>query len=203
MKPYLESNGILMISDEVQTGFGRLGTHFWGFEYHGITPDIVVLGKPMANGHPIGAVVTTTEIADAFANGMEFFSSFGGNPVSMNAAKAVLETVEEEALQKHALDTGNYYKTRLLDLKNQFAQIGDVRGEGLFLGVEFVNPNDLSPDTNLAKVIKEELKNNYILTSTDGPHDNVIKTKPPLCFNTKNVDVVCDTLDDILKNNKG
>ncbi len=199
IKPYLESKGILMITDEVQTGFGRLGSHFWGFEYHGITPDIVVLGKPMANGHPIGAVVTTTEIADKFANGMEFFSSFGGNPVSMEAAKAVLEVVEEEQLQKHALETGNYYKKRLLDLKAKFSVIGDVRGEGLFLGIEFINSNDHSPNTEMAKIVKEKLKENFVLTSTDGPFDSVIKTKPPLCFDNKNVDEVCDKMEKILK----
>ena len=199
MKPYLESKGILMITDEVQTGFGRLGNHFWGFEHHGIVPDIVVLGKPMANGHPIGAVVTTTEIADKFANGMEFFSSFGGNPVSMKAAKAVLEVVEEEGLQKHALDTGNYYKNRLLDLKNKFPEIGDVRGEGLFLGFEFIYPESMAPNTELAHLVKEKLKQAFVLTSTDGPFDSVIKTKPPLCFDKKNVDEVCDKMEEILK----
>ncbi|PKP35872.1 MAG: aminotransferase class III [Bacteroidetes bacterium HGW-Bacteroidetes-17] len=199
MKDYLKSEEILTITDEVQTGFGRLGTHFWGFEYHGIIPDIVVMGKPMANGHPVGAVVTTTEIADAFANGMEFFSSFGGNPVSMKAAKAVLEVVEEEGLQKEALETGNYYKSRLNELKNGYPVIGDVRGAGLFLGVEIVHPTDLSPDTLLARTIKEELKEGFVLTSTDGPFDNVIKTKPPLCFNKKNVDEVCDKMEKILK----
>ena len=198
MKAYLQSKNILTITDEVQTGFGRLGTHFWGFEYHGIVPDIVVLGKPMGNGHPVGAVVTTAEIADAFANGMEFFSSFGGNPVSMKAAKAVLEVVEEEGLQKEALETGNYYKARFNELKDKYPVIGDVRGEGLFLGIEIVHPEDLSPNTLLARTIKEKLKENFVLTSTDGPFDNVIKTKPPLCFNKKNVDEVCNKLDKIL-----
>lgn len=202
LKPYLETEGILMICDEVQTGFGRLGSHFWGFEFHGITPDIVILGKPMANGHPIGAVVTTTEIEDAFANGMEFFSSFGGNPVSMEAAKAVLEVVEEESLQKHALETGTYYKNQLLELKNKYPQIGDVRGEGLFLGVEFIHPENLSPNTELARLVKEKLKEAFVLTSTDGPFDNIIKTKPPLCFDKKNVDEVCDKMEKILKNIK-
>ncbi len=196
--PFLKKNKILFISDEVQTGFGRLGRHFWGFEFHGIVPDIVVLGKPMANGHPVGAVVTTTEIADAFANGMEFFSSFGGNPVSMKAAKAVLEVMKEEGLQKNALETGTYYKQKLNKLKQQFPVIGDVRGEGLFLGIEFVNPNDFSPNTGLAGHIREKLKENFILTSTDGPYDNVIKTKPPLCFNKENVDEVCGKMEKIL-----
>lgn len=202
MKPFLENHGILMIADEVQTGFGRLGSHFWGFQFHNIVPDIVVLGKPMANGHPIGAVVTTTEIADAFANGMEFFSSFGGNPVSMEAAKAVLEVVEEEQLQTHALEVGIYYKERLLHLKAKFPVIGDVRGEGLFLGTEFINPNNLSPNTAMAKVVKERLKENFVLTSTDGPFDSVIKTKPPLCFDKNNVDEVCGKMEEIFKNVK-
>lgn len=199
MKAYLSSLNILLILDEVQTGFGRLGNHFWGFEFHDVIPDIVVLGKPMANGHPIGAVVTTTEIADAFANGMEFFSSFGGNPVSMEAAKAVLEVVEEEELQKHAQITGKYYKDNLVSLQREFSVIGDVRGEGLFLGIEFITA-DGSPNTNMANIVKERLKEMFVLASTDGHYDNIIKTKPPLCFDKNNVDEVCDKIETILKN---
>ncbi|MCP4551067.1 MAG: aminotransferase class III-fold pyridoxal phosphate-dependent enzyme, partial [Bacteroidetes bacterium] len=157
MKDYLSSLNILLILDEVQTGFGRLGNHFWGFESQDVIPDIVVLGKPMANGHPIGAVITTTDIADAFANGMEFFSSFGGNPVSMEAAKAVLEVLEEEELQKHAHVTGKYYKENLVSLQRDFSVIGDVRGEGLFLGIEFIN-EDGTPNTNRANIVTEQLK---------------------------------------------
>lgn len=188
----------LLVSDEVQVGFGRLGRWFWGFEMHGIVPDLVILGKPMGNGHPIGAVVTTREIADAFATGMEFFSSFGGNPVSCEAAKAVLRVIEEEKLQENAMHTGTYYLESLRELQKIYPLIGDVRGEGLFIGIEFTM-QDGSPGTELARLVKNRLKEKFILTGTDGPYDNVIKSKPPLCFNKDNVDRVIDNIDTILK----
>jgi ethanolamine-phosphate phospho-lyase len=184
LKPFLEANNILSIIDEVQVGFGRLGDYFWGFEMHDIVPDIVVLGKPMGNGHPIGAVITTAEIADAFDNGMEFFSSFGGNPVSMEVATAVLEG---EGLQQHAKEVGDYFRNRALNLQKKFPQIGDVRCQGLFLGLELINA-DGEPATYLADTVKNKMKNRLILTSTDGPDDNVIKLKPPLCFTKENVE---------------
>lgn len=195
---YLEGSSTLKISDEVQVGFGRLGSWFWGFEMHNVEPDIVILGKPMGNGHPVAAVVTTNDIADSFANGMEFFSSFGGNPVSCEAAMAVLETIEEEQLQKNAFEVGNYYLDNCKQLQLQYPIIGDVRGEGLFIGIEFTNP-DGSPATAYADKIKNHLKEKFILTSTDGPFDNVLKSKPPLCFNKSNVDRVIRALDIFLK----
>ncbi len=198
---YLNKENIVTISDEVQTGFGRLGEWFWGFEMHGVVPDIVVLGKPMGNGHPIAAVVTTKEIADAFANGMEFFSSFGGNPVSCKVASVVLDIIESENLQAHAHTTGNYFKESLLQLKNKYKCIGDVRGAGLFLGIEFLT-HENKPDTATAKFVKDELKRNYILSGTDGPFDNVIKIKPPLCFSGDNVDQFVNVLESILKKNE-
>jgi len=197
--PYLKKHGIVTISDEVQVGFGRLGSCFWGYEMHGVSPDMVILGKPMGNGHPIGAVITTSEIADAFSSGMEFFSSFGGNPVSCEAARAVLDVIENEGLQENAHKTGNYYLESLRELSRKHKTIGDVRGSGLFIGLEFTLENG-EPGTLVASKVKNRLKDEFILTGTDGPYDNVIKSKPPMCFNRQNVDRVVQTLDKVLKN---
>jgi 4-aminobutyrate aminotransferase-like enzyme/Ser/Thr protein kinase RdoA (MazF antagonist) len=199
--PAIRAQGGLCISDEVQTGFGRMGTHFWGFQMHGVVPDIVVLGKPMGNGHPMGAVVTTDAIAQAFDNGMEFFSSFGGNPVSCAIGAAVLDVIEEEKLQQNSLEVGNYYMQSLRKLQTQFSCIGDVRGSGLFIGMELIKDEQLTPDTALASHIKNELRNRHILVSTDGPYDSVIKSKPPLCFTKANVDQVVAEVGDILSEN--
>ncbi len=183
--PKIRAQGGICISDEVQVGFGRLGSHFWGYEMHEVIPDMVILGKPMGNGHPIGAVVTTSEIAYSFDNGMEFFSSFGGNPVSCAIGEAVLDVIEEDQLQDHALKVGTYLKDELTVLKENYKVIGDVRGSGLFLGVELIEM-DGSPNTALAQTIKNSLRNNFILVSTDGPYNNVLKIKPPLYFNIAN-----------------
>lgn len=198
MYPAIRAQGGLCISDEVQTGFGRMGSHFWGFEMHNVVPDIIVLGKPMGNGHPMGAVVTTDAIAEAFHNGMEFFSSFGGNPVSCAIGSAVLDVIEEEALQANSLAVGNYFMESARALQSEFACIGDVRGSGLFIGIEFIKDENLTPDTELAALIKNELRHRQILVSTDGPYDSVIKSKPPLCFTKENVDRVVEEMRDIL-----
>ncbi len=196
----IRNNGGICISDEVQTGFGRLGHFFWGFEMHGVVPDIVILGKPMGNGHPIGAVVTNDEIAEAFNNGMEFFSSFGGNSVSCAIGNAVLNILEEEHLQHNAKTVGDYYLQKLAELQQKHECFGDVRGSGLFIGFELIkNRKTLEQDTELAQHLKNELRNNHILVSTDGPRDNVIKSKPPLCFSKENVDEVIQTIEQILK----
>ncbi len=200
--PYLKSQNTVCISDEVQTGFGRMGGHFWGFEMQGVIPDVVVLGKPIANGHPLGAVVTTTEIADAFDNGMEFFSSFGGNPVSCEIGKAVLDVIEEEDLQANALDVGNYKKQLFTQLQDQYEFIGDVRGSGLFIGIELIKDEYLTPNTELASKIKNELRLNNILVSTDGPSESVIKSKPPMCFSRCNADELVGNFEKVLKNYK-
>ena len=197
--PMIRKRGGVCISDEVQTGFGRIGTHFWGFEAQGVIPDIVVLGKPMGNGHPIGAVVTTDEIAESFDNGMEFFSSFGGNPVSCAIGMAVLDVIEEEGLQQSALEVGNHFISLLSNLQKEIQVIGDIRGSGLFLGVEFVkDPKTKEPNTSLAQFLKNKLRENCILVSTDGPYDNVIKMKPPMCFNKQNADKVLEEIKRIL-----
>lgn len=195
----IRRQGGICISDEVQTGFGRLGDVFWGFEAQQVVPDIVILGKPMGNGHPMGAVVCTDEIADAFNNGMEFFSSFGGNPVSCAIGRSVLEVLEEEQLQQNALTVGDYYLQELTKLQQKYECIGDVRGSGLFIGFEFVkNRLTLEPDTQLAQKVKNELREKFVLVSTDGPFDNVIKSKPPLCFSRANVDEVIEKIEKIL-----
>jgi 4-aminobutyrate aminotransferase-like enzyme len=119
--PAIRAQGRLCISDEVQTGFGRVGTHFWGFEAQNVIPDMVIIGKPMANGHPMGAVICTSDIADSFSKGVEFFSSFGGNPVSCAIGISVLEVIEEENLQEHSKIVGDYYKSLFLDLQKKIA----------------------------------------------------------------------------------
>jgi ethanolamine-phosphate phospho-lyase len=197
----IREQGGVCISDEVQTGFGRLGSHFWGYEMYDVIPDIVILGKPMGNGHPIGAVVTTDEIAESFNNGMEFFSSFGGNPVSCAIGSAVLDVIKEEGLQQNSLEVGNYFMGQLKILQNQFECIGDVRGSGLFIGVELIKDSNLTPNTDLAVIVKNELRNRNILVSTDGPFDSVIKSKPPLCFTKDNVDQVISEFQSILSAN--
>lgn len=197
--PAIRKQKGLTISDEVQTGFGRVGDHFWGYEAQNVIPDMVILGKPMGNGHPIGAVVCTEEIAESFSRGVEFFSSFGGNPVSCAIGLAVLDVIEEEQLQQQAKTVGDYYKSLFTDLKNDHPCIGDVRGSGLFLGVEVVKPGSHIADTQLAQKIKNELRAQFVLVSTDGPGDNVIKTKPPLIFNKDNALEVVEKMDSILR----
>ena len=183
----VRSQGGICISDEVQVGFGRLGHYFWGYEMYDVVPDMVILGKPMANGHPIGAVVTTAEIAESFDTGLEFFSSFGGNPVSCAIGQAVLEVIEEEGLQEHTIKVGDYLIRRLRELQTNYPEISDVRGSGLFIGVELEGSQTMS-DTELAANIKNGLREAHILISTDGPRDSVLKIKPPLSFNHKDAD---------------
>ena len=197
--PKIKEKGGVCISDEVQTGFGRLGKNFWGYESQEIVPDIIVLGKPMGNGHPIGAVITTSEIAKSFSKGVEFFSSFGGNPVSCKIGLSVLNVIKMENLQKNSEEVGKYYMSLLLDLKEKYSFISDVRGSGLFLGIEFSNPDNLDPDSYKAQLLKNELKNNGILVGTDGPYNNIIKSKPPLCFSKDNAKEVVEKMDLILK----
>ncbi|MEC7878101.1 MAG: aminotransferase class III-fold pyridoxal phosphate-dependent enzyme [Bacteroidota bacterium] len=195
----IRNNGGVCISDEVQTGFGRLGNVFWGYEMYDVIPDIVILGKPMGNGHPIGAVVTTDDIANSFGKGVEFFSSFGGNPVSCAVGLSVLDIIEEENLQENAKNVGNYYMSELKKLQKQYKFIGDVRGSGLFIGIEIVEKNTKKPNTELAQKIKNNLREKHILVGTDGPFNNVIKSKPPICFTKENAKTVVDSIKDILK----
>jgi 4-aminobutyrate aminotransferase-like enzyme/Ser/Thr protein kinase RdoA (MazF antagonist) len=191
--------GGVCIADEVQVGFGRLGTHFWGFETQGVVPDIVVLGKPIGNGFPLAAVVTTQAIAASFANGMEFFSTFGGNPVACAAGLAVLEVMAEERLQERARRVGDHFLAGLRRLAGKHPLIGDVRGSGLFLGLEFVRDRKtLEPAAVEAAYVVERLRELGILTGTDGPFHNVLKIRPPLCFSEADADLFVATLDAVL-----
>ena len=191
--------GGVCIADEVQTGYGRIGKHFWGFEKYNVVPDIVVLGKPIGNGHPIGAVITTREIADSFDNGMEFFSTFGGNNVSSAIGIAVLQTVVEENLQSHADTVGSKMLQRLCELESRFDIIGDVRGSGLFLGVELVRDrNTLEPATDAATSVINEMRERGILLGTDGPFHNVLKIRPPMPFTESDGDRLVETLAEVL-----
>ena len=189
--------GGVCIADEVQTGYGRIGTHFWAFEKYGVVPDVVVLGKPIGNGHPIGAVITTRTIADSFDNGMEFFSTFGGNNVSCAIGLAVLEVVQEEQLQSHALRVGERLLNGLRELQQQREIIVDVRGSGLFLGVELVQ--DGKPATQAAKRIVNRMREEGILLGTDGPSHNVLKIRPPMPFSESDADGLITTLQLVLK----
>ncbi|PHN08290.1 aminotransferase class III-fold pyridoxal phosphate-dependent enzyme [Flavilitoribacter nigricans] len=192
--------GGLCIADEVQVGFGRVGSHFWGFELQGVVPDIVTMGKPMGNGHPLAAVVCRPEVAEAFANGMEYFNTFGGNPVSCAIGRAVLQVIREEGLQENALNTGAYLRQGLLELQNRYEIIGDVRGPGFFQGIELVRHREtLTPAAAETTYIANRMRQLGILMSTDGPLHNVLKIKPPICFGRREVDFLIDTLDQVLQ----
>lgn len=180
------------IADEVQTGYGRIGTHFWAFEHYGVVPDIVALGKPIGNGHPIGAVITTPEIAASFDNGMEFFSTFGGNTVSCAIGLAVLDVVQEEQLPRHALAVGNHLLEGLNELQRRHDLIRDVRGSGLFIGVELVRNGQ--PATIEAADIVNRMRDEGILLGTDGPHHNVLKIRPPMPFSQTDADFLLAVL---------
>jgi 4-aminobutyrate aminotransferase-like enzyme len=193
--------GGVCIADEVQTGYGRIGTHFWAFESYGVVPDIVVLGKPIGNGHPIGAVITTPEIAASFDNGMEFFSTFGGNTVSCAIGLAILEVVQEEKLQSHALAVGEQLLSGLRELQQHHAIFGDVRGSGFFLGVELIK--DSEPATSEAHRIVNAMRDNGILIGTDGPSHNVLKIRPPMPFSMTDADRFLTTLRKIVATGLG
>ncbi|MEE8155707.1 MAG: aminotransferase class III-fold pyridoxal phosphate-dependent enzyme [Phycisphaerales bacterium] len=193
--------GGVCILDEVQVGFGRVGTHFWAFQQQGVVPDIVVMGKPIGNGHPLGAVVTTAPIAQSFAEaGMEFFSTFGGNPVSCAIGMAVLDVVQNERLQERALRVGTRFLDGLGELMHRHPIIGDVRGTGLFIGVELVRDRTtLEPAAEETANVVNALRARGILTGTDGPFENVIKIKPPMVLSEENVDMALRVMDDILR----
>lgn len=198
----VKENGGVNIADEVQTGFGRLGSAWWGFEAQDANPDIVVLGKPIANGMPLGAVVTTREIAESFDNGMEFFSTFGGNPVSCAAGEAVLDVMTDEGLMENAHTLGLEFKTQLLALKDEYELIGDVRAQGFFIGIELVrNKTSLEPASTEANYIVNRLKENFILAGVDGPFHNVIKLRPIMCCDMNDFNFLIQKLELILQEN--
>ncbi|UII34646.1 aminotransferase class III-fold pyridoxal phosphate-dependent enzyme [Fulvivirga ulvae] len=193
----IHREGGVCIADEVQVGVGRVGEKFWGFELQGVQPDIVTIGKPLGNGHPLAAVVCTQEVADQFNNGMEYFNTFGGNPVSCSIGRAVLRVVREEKLQQNALQMGNLLLDELKALQKQYPIIGDVRGHGLFSGFELVR--GLTPATKEATYLANRMKEKGILMSTDGPDNNVLKLKPPICISQQDIAFFMKQLEDVFK----
>lgn len=195
----IRAAGGLCIADEVQTGLGRLGAFYWGFEQQQVAPDVVVLGKPLGNGHPIGAVVTTAEVARRFDNGIEYFSTFGGSTLSCRVGTEVLRIVEEEGLQENARRVGDALLDGLRALQSRHARIGDVRGLGLFIGVELVEDRDArTPATAAARYAVNRLREERILIGTEGPADNVLKIRPPLTAGVADMALLVDTLDRVL-----
>ncbi len=203
--------GGLYIADEVQTGFGRLGSCFWAFQYQHeqdetaagnmdhdmVVPDIVTMGKPFGNGMPLAAVVTSRKVADAFdACGVEYFNTFGGNPVCAAAGLAVLDVIQEENLPARALEVGSYLKSKLIELQQQIDLIGHVRGSGLFLGIELVRDrHTLEPASAETSFVCSVLKSKYqILSSIDGLHENVLVVKPPMVFSREDADYFVESL---------
>ena len=182
----------------MQSGFGRTG-QLWGYEYVGVQPDIVTLGKPMGNGHPIAAVVASSELVNAFRSDVMYFNTFGGNPVSCAVAQAVLDVIEDEQLVSNARDVGHYLRSGLQDLQQVHEVMGDVRGPGLFLGVELVSDRQAKqPATQLAAQVINTMKSKRVLISKIGPFDNVLKIRPPIVFSKNNADQLLDTLDEVL-----
>ncbi|XP_030835836.1 5-phosphohydroxy-L-lysine phospho-lyase isoform X1 [Strongylocentrotus purpuratus] len=188
---HVKEAGGLTICDEVQVGFGRVGTHFWAFQTQGddIVPDIVTMGKPMGNGHPIAAVITTKEIADSLGRGKhQYFNTYGGNPVSCAIGMAVLDVIRDDKLQEHATRTGNLLMNKVRDLAKKYPLIGDVRGWGMFLGIELVQDRSTKmPATAEAEYTIKRLREMHILFSSEGPFENILKFKPPMVFDEGNV----------------
>jgi 4-aminobutyrate aminotransferase-like enzyme len=187
----------LLIADEVQSGFGRTGTSMWGFERHGVLPDIVTLGKPMGNGYPIGAVVTRPEVLDALCAKVGYFNTFGGSPVAAAAGQAVLDVIEREGLMENALRVGGNLRRGLADLWVRHEEIRDVRGSGFYIGVELIKEGG-SPAPELAKAVINGLRERRVLIGAAGRFGNVLKIRPPLCFSPANADLLVAALDEVL-----
>ncbi|MCP5089241.1 MAG: aminotransferase class III-fold pyridoxal phosphate-dependent enzyme [Rhodobacteraceae bacterium] len=187
------------IADEVQTGLGRLGDYYFGFEQQDALPDIVVLGKPIGNGHPLGVLVTTAEIAESFAKGPEYFSTFGGSTLSCRTGREVLQIVDDEGLQENAQAMGGRLLAGLREMQARHPVIGDVRGFGLFIGVELVKSREtLEPATDIADYVLNRLRQERILVGTEGPADNILKIRPPLCVDSDGVEMILSVLDRVL-----
>jgi 4-aminobutyrate aminotransferase-like enzyme len=190
--------GALWIADEVQGGYGRTGAAMWSYQRLGIEPDFVTLGKPMGNGHPVAAVITRREIAQRFGAETDFFSTFGGNPVAMAAALAVLEVIDDERLIEHARGAGEDLASRLREVADRTPSIGAVRGIGLAIGVEIVRPGTTDPDAETTTEIVEAVRSNGVLIGTTGRHRNTLKIRPPLVFGRRDADLLVATLGDVL-----
>ncbi|XP_060053244.1 5-phosphohydroxy-L-lysine phospho-lyase isoform X3 [Erinaceus europaeus] len=199
---HIRRAGGLFVADEIQVGFGRVGKHFWAFQLQGddFVPDIVTMGKSIGNGHPLACVATTQAVARAFeATGVEYFNTFGGSPVSCAVGLAVLDVLEKEQLQAHASHVGSFLLELLRQQKARHPIIGDIRGVGLFVGVDLIKDEATrTPATEEAAYLVSRLKESYILLSTDGPGRNVLKFKPPMCFSLDNAQQVVMKLDAIL-----
>ncbi|XP_063237700.1 5-phosphohydroxy-L-lysine phospho-lyase [Bacillus rossius redtenbacheri] len=199
---HVREAGGVCVADEVQVGFGRVGKHWWAFQLQGedVVPDIVTMGKPMGNGHPVAAVVTTRAIADSFRDtGLEYFNTYGGNPVSCAVANAVLDVLEREKLREHATRVGHHLLNSLRQLAARHQVVGDVRGAGLFVGVELVKDSATrSPATAFAQHVVTRMKEENILLSADGPDRNVLKIKPAMVFSHENADHLVRVLDEVL-----
>ena len=191
--------GGLLICDEVQSGFGRTGTHMWAHQKMGIVPDIVTMGKPMANGHPVGGVATRSEILSKFRKGYRYFNTFGGNPVSCAAAMAVLQEIEDRNLISHAKTVGDHARARLNLLKQKYEFIGDVRGSGLIFGAELVlDRESKDPASEFTDRVVNAMRHRGIIHSKLGRYKNTLKIRPPMPFSVENADLLFDTLDDVL-----
>ncbi len=195
----VRAKGGVCIADEVQTGFARSGTTFWMFQEHGVVPDIVTCGKPMGNGYPVAAVICRRELAESFAStGIEYFNTYGGNSVACAIAEAVLDTIVAEDLQGNALRVGRYMTEQLQPLVDKYDWVGEVRGHGLFQGIEFVKTkrtSELAPHADLTKFLVDFMRHERVIASRDGPDANVIKFKPPLVFSKENVDTLVSSLE--------
>jgi len=194
---YVRSAGGLLISDEVQSAFGRTGK-MWGHAYAGIVPDIITLGKPMGNGHPLAGAVCRPELGNEFRDEVMFFNTFGGNPVACAAGLAVLEVIERENLVANSRDVGAYLRQGLAKLTDKYDLIGDVRGCGLYTGVEMVTDRQTKqPAAAEASRLVNLMKEQGVLLSRIGLHDNILKMRPPICFSRENADFLLENLDQV------
>lgn len=192
--------GGLFVADEVQPGFGRTGEALWGFMRHGVQPDIVTVGKPMGNGYPIAGAIASPAVLDDFGRKARYFNTFGGNPVAIAAASAVLDAVQGERLQQNALEVGDYLRASIKALQADHPTIGDVRGAGLFIGVEMVeDAATRAPSARLATRLVNGLRERRVLISSAGPNANVLKIRPPLIFSKENADTLIAALADTLQ----
>ncbi|MCH2067115.1 aminotransferase class III-fold pyridoxal phosphate-dependent enzyme [Shimia sp.] len=189
----VKAAGGIVIADEVQPGFGRIGSHWWGHQKLSFAPDIVTLGKPMANGHPVAATITRPEILTAFQEGFKYFNTFGGNPVSAAAAHAVLNVIEDEGLVANAADVGAYAVAQLKELQARYDVIADVRGSGLFFGVELWR--DGKPATEVCTAMIDEMRDRGVLLHSEGRYDNTLKIRPPCAFDRGNADLLVETMN--------
>lgn len=191
----IRSAGGLLIADEVQAGFGRTGDGLWGFSRHGLLPDLVTLGKPMGNGYPVAGVVARPELIDAFALTSRYFNTFGGNAVACATAMAVLDVIQDDGLVENARRVGALLKQGLQERARANGMLGEVRGAGLFIGVDVVSPETGAADAALARQLVNRMRANSVLISATGPRGNVLKIRPPLVFSEENVNFFLDRLD--------